>query len=71
MVTLTDEEAAKAFALEKLQVASREKNRVTVNVRQDMQTFIQAMGRHPVTNIDMAEQSLEDIFLHYYGGNEK
>jgi ABC-2 type transport system ATP-binding protein len=70
-VTLSDEEAAKAFAMEKLNVASREKNRVTVTVRQDMQIFIQAMSRHPVTNIDVAEQSLEDIFLHYYGGDAK
>lgn len=70
-VTLSDEEAAREFALEKLQVVSREKNRVTVNVRQDMQAFIQAMGRHRVMNIDVAEQSLEEIFLHYYGGNGK
>jgi ABC-2 type transport system ATP-binding protein len=70
-VTLCDEEAAMEFALEKLHVISREKNRVTVNVRQDMQAFIQAMGRHKVTNIDVAEQSLEEIFLHYYGGNSK
>ncbi len=69
VVTLSDEEAARAFALEKLHVASLEKNRVTVIVRQNMQSFIQAMGRHPVTNIDVAEQSLEEIFLHYYGAN--
>jgi ABC-2 type transport system ATP-binding protein len=70
-VTLSDEEAAKSFALEKLNVASRDKNRVTVTVRQDMQAFIQAMARYPVINIDVAEQSLEEIFLHYYGGNGK
>jgi ABC-2 type transport system ATP-binding protein len=71
VVTLSDEETANAFAMEKLQIASREKNRVTVIVRQDMPAFIQAMGRHKVTNIDVAEQSLEEIFLHYYGGNSK
>jgi ABC-2 type transport system ATP-binding protein len=70
-VTLSDEDAAIAFASEKLPVVSREKNRVTVTVRQDMQSFIQAMGRHKVTNIDVAEQSLEEIFLHYYGGDGK
>ncbi len=71
MVTLSDEEAAMAFAQEKLAVTGREKNRVTVTVRQDMQAFIQAMGRYPVTNIEVVEQSLEEIFLHYYGGNGK
>jgi hypothetical protein len=29
------------------------------------------MGRHPVINIDVVEQSLEEIFLHYYGGDGK
>ncbi len=71
VVTLASEDAAKAFVAEKLTVAGREKNRVTVTVRQDIKEFIQAMGRHAVTNIDVAEQSLEEIFLHYYGRNGK
>ena len=71
VVTFDGEDTAKAFAAEKLTVTGHDKNRVTVTVRQDMGEFIKALARYPVTDIDVAEQSLEEIFLHYYGRDGK
>ena len=40
---------------------------VTVRVRDGMSALTAAMARFPVTSIDAPRQSLEDVFLHYYG----
>ncbi|MFQ7003440.1 MAG: ABC transporter ATP-binding protein [Ruthenibacterium lactatiformans] len=40
---------------------------VTVRVRDGMSALTAAMARFPVTSIDSPRQSLEDVFLHYYG----
>ena len=66
-VTLADEAEAAAFAAEGLRVAGREGCRVTVEVQTDLQAFIAAMGRHRVAGLDAATQSLEDVFLQFYG----
>ena len=66
-VTLADEADAAAFAAEGLRVAGREGCRVTVEVQTDLQAFIAAMGRHRVSGLEAASQSLEDVFLQFYG----
>ena len=66
-VTLADEAEAAAFAAEGLRVAGREGCRVTVEVQTDLQAFIAAMGRHRVSGLEAASQSLEDVFLQFYG----
>ncbi len=72
VITLDTKEAAAAFAREKeLTVTGVEEARVTVTVRGDITALIAAMNRHPVTNIAAPTQGLEDIFLHYYGGEKQ
>ena len=66
-VTLADEAEAAAFAAEGLRVAGREGCRVIVEVQTDLQAFIAAMGRHRVSGLEAASQSLEDVFLQFYG----
>ncbi len=67
VVSFANAAAAQAFALETVNVTGCDKNKVIVSVGQDIAAFIQAMNRHAVTDIEVAEQSLEEIFLHYYG----
>lgn len=38
-----------------------------MEVQTDLQAFIAAMGRHRVAGLDAATQSLEDVFLQFYG----
>jgi ABC-2 type transport system ATP-binding protein len=66
-VTLETEDEAAAFAKEPLTVSEVYRNRVTVSVQSDMRGFIAAMNRHAVTDLASPEQSLEDIFMQYYG----
>lgn len=69
IVTLADESEASVFAREKLTVVEKDRARVTVAVQQDMQSFISVMSRHRVVALDVVKQSLEDIFMQYYGSD--
>ncbi len=67
IITLGSQEAAARFAAEELQVESVQGNRVTVRVQNNIQQLVAAMNRHEIVNIAAPGQSLEEIFLHYYG----
>ncbi|NLK39672.1 MAG: ABC transporter ATP-binding protein [Clostridiales bacterium] len=69
VVTLIDEDAASRFAKEELAIESVSGSRVTVRVQNNIKDFIAAMSRHDVVNLSAPSQSLEEIFLQYYGGN--
>ena len=67
IITLEDENAAAAFAGEGLQVYEISHNQVTVIVKNNLKELISVMNRYPVKNIITPNQSLEDIFMQYYG----
>jgi ABC-2 type transport system ATP-binding protein len=69
VITLESEDSASAFAGEGLQVSAVSQNRVTVTVQNDIKELISVMNRYPVTNISAPNQSLEEIFMQYYGGD--
>ena len=66
-VRLRSAAEAEAFCAEPLCVERREAECVTVSVGDDMRPFTQALARHAVTGLESVHQSLEDVFLHYYG----
>ena len=66
IVVFDDEAQADAFAAEPLQIVAREDNQVTVSVQQDMNLFISSLHRFSIKDLKAKEQSLEDVFLHYY-----
>lgn len=70
VITLENEKAAAAFASEGLHVSEVSKNQVTVIVQNNIKELISVMNRYPVTSIITPNQSLEEIFLQYYGGDK-
>lgn len=70
VITLQTEQDATRFAKEELEVQSVDRTHVTVLVRGNISDLVAAMGRHPVVNIAAPNQSLEEVFLHYYGGEK-
>lgn len=68
VITLESEASASAFASEELHVSAVSQNHVTVTVKNDIKELISVMNRYPVTNISAPNQSLEEIFMQYYGG---
>lgn len=68
IVTLESAKATEAFLREPLQGQALTHHRVSVTVQNNMAEFIATLGKYPVTNLSAPTQSLEEIFLHYYGG---
>ena len=42
--------------------------RVQVAIKDNIKVLTTALDRHPVTGIDVVSQSLEEVFMSYYGG---
>jgi ABC-2 type transport system ATP-binding protein len=70
VVTLQNVDDALAFSKEPLTVTNVTENRVTVSVQNNMREFIGIMNRYAVTNIAAPNQNLEEVFMHYYGGEQ-
>lgn len=71
VITLESEDSASAFAEEGLHISVVFQNHVTVTVQNDIKELISVMNRYPITNISAPNQSLEEIFMQYYGGGRK
>lgn len=69
-ITLENEDAANAFAGEVLRASEVSHNQVTVIVQNNLKELISVMNRYPVINIATPNQSLEEIFMQYYGGEQ-
>lgn len=67
-VAFKDAKTAESFEAEGAKIKERENNRITVKVKGDIMPFIKALGHYEVTGLDVVEQTLEDLFMHYYGG---
>lgn len=61
--------AQEAFLREGHQVIWQGAGQLHVAVTGDLEAFLQALARHPVTGLDVVSQRLEDIFIGFYGGN--
>lgn len=71
IITLATARAAADFAQTPgLNVQRALDCQVTVRVGDDMQLLTRAMASAPLVSIDAPRQSLEDVFLHFYGKEE-
>ncbi|CAK7077472.1 ABC transporter ATP-binding protein [Tissierella carlieri] len=67
-ISLRNEKAAKDFATEPLEIISINGDKVQVAIKDNIKVLTTALDRHPVTGIDVVSQSLEEVFMSYYGG---
>ncbi len=70
IVTFENSKAAEAFLKEELQSEMLTHHRVEVTVGDNIRELIAAMGRYPVQNLAAPSQSLEEVFMQYYGGDK-
>jgi ABC-2 type transport system ATP-binding protein len=68
VITFENSKAAEAFHGEGLQTEMLTHHRVAVTVGANIREMIAAMNRYPVQNIAAPTQSLEEVFMQYYGG---
>lgn len=69
VVSFADNEQATKFANEKLNIESVKNNHATVVIQNNFNEFISVLSKYNITNITAKNQSLEEIFMKYYGGN--
>ena len=70
IITFETEEMASDFTEKWGGNALASKNKVTLKVLQNINDLIALLHRYTVLNINAPDQSLEEIFLQYYGGND-
>lgn len=58
------------FEKEKLNIIDIQDNRVTVTIKDNIKEFIKILTKYDIADIDEEHQSLEEVFLNYYGGEK-
>ena len=71
IVTLENEEAAQALQHENISVIEAEGRMLKIAVYRDLRSLLSILVNYPVMTLDNVGQSLEEIFLHYYGGEDE
>ena len=71
VITLDNEEAAQALCRENISVLEVDGRIVKVAVYRDLRSLLAILVNYPVSTLDNVGQSLEEIFMHYYGGEEE
>ena len=68
IVTFENRAMAELFRQEGFDVLDVTGATATVSVKGNLQEFLKAMENYRVANLDVKTESLEEIFMHYYGG---
>jgi ABC-2 type transport system ATP-binding protein len=69
-IIFENEEDKDDFEKEQLDIVFKNSHRVDVAIKGDLKPFTTALARHNISGIDVVSQSLEDIFMSYYGGEK-
>lgn len=69
--TLADMEKVKELKNESLNITEIQGRRVFIKGSTDMGKLLGIMSKYPVKDLDIKTQTLEEIFLHYYGKGNK
>lgn len=70
LIGMENEEAVDAFCKEGVQILGRNGRLVQVAAYRDLRTLFNVLSCYPVTRFETVIQSLEEIFLHFYGDEE-
>ncbi len=70
IITFNSTESADSFLNEGLDIINRHKEKITVSVKDDINILLKKLVNYDIKDIDVKLQSLEEIFLHFYGGEE-
>ena len=67
-ITFENSNIAIKFGDEGFKVKEITGNNVTISIKGDITPFIKALGKYKILNLESYTQSLEDLFMHFYGG---
>jgi ABC-2 type transport system ATP-binding protein len=70
IIAFATNDMAASFSKEGFEVKEILKNQVTVSVKGKIMPLIHTLGKYEVTSLDIKTQTLEELFMHYYGGEK-
>ncbi len=70
IITFEGLEMAKAFSKSGFHITESLGNKVTVSMKGDVMPLLKELNQYKVTDLDVKTQSLEELFLHFYGGDK-
>ena len=70
IITFSTEEMAIQFLKENFRIENIVKNKVTVCIKGNVMPLIHTLDKYEVINIDIKIQTLEELFMHFYGGDK-
>ena len=71
IVSFATDEDAQRFAREGFEVISISGRQITVSLKGEMMPLVKALGSYQVVGLETVAQSLEDVFIHFYGGDTR
>ena len=71
IVSFATDEDARRFAREGFEVISLSGRQITVSLKGEMMALVKALGSYQVVGLETVAQSLEDVFIHFYGGDTR
>ena len=71
IVSFATDEDAQRFAREGFEVISLSGRQITVSLKGEMMPLVKALGSYQVVGLETVAQSLEDVFIHFYGGDTR
>ncbi len=70
IINFTSKEEAERFSKESFDVKEINGRHVTVSITGHISPLIKVLADYEISSFDIKTQSLEDIFMHYYGGDK-
>ena len=70
LVTFQTEEMAKAFRKEKFTCTQVLPHQLKVAIQGEINEFLQTISQYEVVDLDVESPTLEELFLHFYGGKQ-
>ena len=71
IVSFATDEDARRFAREGFEVISLSGRQITVSLKGEMMPLVKALGSYQVVGLETVAQSLEDVFIDFYGGDTR
>ena len=70
IITFLTKEMALEFAKEEFAVKDILGNKVTVTIKGNIKSLIGTLDKYEIIDLDVKTQTLEELFMHYYGGEK-
>ena len=70
IITFKNHQDANKFQKESFTIRNADDNVVEVVIKHEINELISCLNNYELMNFDIAHQSLEEIFMQFYGGNQ-